>query len=155
MTTVSGCKLALIRSHLCTSMSRRRVAFVAPSLSCWHRSFSVVQYGVSFEFCVDQVGFVDCVSSARFRICMSPFVVLASLIFAICRLASLVLVLVQFQEDKNKKRSTIFDLFNSHLYFSKSLHRVAFEDPPPSDLSTAAGRRCWSLRTTGQAALFA
>ncbi len=84
LTTVSGCKFALIRSHLCASMSLRRVAFVTPSLSCWHRSFSIVQYGVSFEFCVDQVGFVNFVSSARFDICISPFVVIAFLVFGIC-----------------------------------------------------------------------
>ena len=56
---MSDCKLALIRLHPYIPTFLHRVAFVTPSLSSSHCSISSLQYGVSLESCVDQVGIVN------------------------------------------------------------------------------------------------
>ncbi len=71
--TVSDCKIALIRSHLYTPTSSRRVAFATSSLSSSHCSISILQYGVSFEFGVDQVGLVNLYLSELYQNCISPW----------------------------------------------------------------------------------
>ena len=58
-------------SHLYTQKSLRRVASATPSLSSSHCSISTLQYGVSFEFRVDQVGLANFDLSARYGNCIS------------------------------------------------------------------------------------
>ena len=137
-----------------------------------HFSISAFDHGVRLQIGFGQVAFVHSDVSASCRICHSVSVMLASLVLDcsvwcqlrilrrpsricefcfVCTFSNLHFAFCRTRISRLRHLCTvsgcILDLFNSHLYISKSLHRVAFEDPPPSDLSTAAGKRCWSLCT--------